>query len=208
VYNTDVLTNCWHVMFRRGYVYLELSNLSGGLYNIRPCTFYPNQEAPFFLNISSTCPASVSAVSWLPDSLSDFSAVNLLLLCSLCCVLLFIGHCFLCLAVWNVIFLVFRHRTNFPRLCFIYLFSVLWHCWLSGRKGIRPVTTEWWGTGVVICLERGANDLHMVQLMSLPPHHFLLHSNPTFLMLMTMIGVNGWMFLVVPAHPGCPGQNP
>jgi len=27
---------------------------------------------------------------------------------------------------------------------------------------------------MVIRLERGANDLHMVQLMPLPPHHFLL----------------------------------
>jgi len=27
---------------------------------------------------------------------------------------------------------------------------------------------------MVICLERGANDLHMVQLMSLPPYHLLL----------------------------------
>ena len=31
---------------------------------------------------------------------------------------------------------------------------------------------EWWGAGVVICLEQGANDLHMVQLMQLPSHHF------------------------------------
>ena len=45
--------------------------------------------------------------------------------------------------------------------------SVLWHCWLGGRKGIRPVKTEWWGAGVVVCLERGA-DLHMAQLMPLP----------------------------------------
>ena len=46
--------------------------------------------------------------------------------------------------------------------------SVLWHCWLGGRKGIRPVKkTEWWGAGVVICLEQGA-DLHMAQLMPLP----------------------------------------
>ena len=22
--------------------------------------------------------------------------------------------------------------------------SVLWHCWLGGRKGVRPVKTEWW----------------------------------------------------------------
>jgi len=29
--------------------------------------------------------------------------------------------------------------------------------------------TEWWGAGVVICLERGA-DLHIAQLMSLPGH--------------------------------------
>ena len=45
--------------------------------------------------------------------------------------------------------------------------SVLWCCWLGGRKGIRPVKTEWWGAGMVICLERGA-DLHMAQLMPLP----------------------------------------
>jgi len=43
--------------------------------------------------------------------------------------------------------------------------SVLWCCWLGGKKGIRPVKTEWWGTGAVFCLEPGANDLHMVQLM-------------------------------------------
>jgi len=34
---------------------------------------------------------------------------------------------------------------------------------LGGRKGIRPVKNwEWWGAGVVVCLERGA-DLHMAQ---------------------------------------------
>ena len=33
--------------------------------------------------------------------------------------------------------------------------------------GIRPVKTEWWGAGVVICMKRGA-DLHMAQLMPLP----------------------------------------
>ena len=36
------------------------------------------------------------------------------------------------------------------------------------RKGVRPVKNfEWWGAGVVICLERGA-DVHMAQLMPLP----------------------------------------
>jgi len=29
---------------------------------------------------------------------------------------------------------------------------------------------------MVICLERGVNDLHMVQLMPLPPHHLLLQN--------------------------------
>jgi len=38
---------------------------------------------------------------------------------------------------------------------------------LGGRKGSRPVKTEWWGAGVVICLEQGA-DLHMAQMMPLP----------------------------------------
>jgi len=27
---------------------------------------------------------------------------------------------------------------------------------------------------MVICLQQGANNLHLVQLMSLPPHHLLL----------------------------------
>jgi len=38
---------------------------------------------------------------------------------------------------------------------------------LSGRKGIWPVKKQWWGAGVVICLEQGA-DLHTAQLMPLP----------------------------------------
>ena len=34
--------------------------------------------------------------------------------------------------------------------CYIYcLPSVLWCCWLGGRKGIWPIKTEWWGAGVV-----------------------------------------------------------
>ena len=45
----------------------------------------------------------------------------------------------------------------------------------------RTAISEWWGVGVVICLERGADCLHMVQLMPLPspkPHHILPHLNP------------------------------
>jgi len=32
-----------------------------------------------------------------------------------------------------------------------------------------------WSAGMVICLEQGANDLHIVQQMPLPSHHLLLH---------------------------------
>jgi len=38
---------------------------------------------------------------------------------------------------------------------------------LGGRKGIQPVKTEWWGTGMVVYLKLDA-DLHMAQLMPLP----------------------------------------
>ena len=72
--------------------------------------------------------------------------------------------------------------------------SVLWRCWLGGRSGIRPVKTEWWGAGVVICLERGA-DLHTVQLMPLP----------LTVSCFSKIQI-GFAFLV-PAYPGSPGQR-
>ena len=69
-------------------------------------------------------------------------------------------HC--CVAPNSVTFCDFLYN------CFSVLVpSVLWRCWLGGRKGIQPVKTEWWGAGVVICLERGA-DLHMAQLTPLP----------------------------------------
>jgi len=54
--------------------------------------------------------------------------------------------------------------------------------------------TEWWGAGMVICLERGV-DLHMAQLMPLP---------------LTVSCVSkvqiGFTFLV-PADPGSPGKR-
>jgi len=31
---------------------------------------------------------------------------------------------------------------------------------------------------VVVCLDQGANDLHIIKLMPLPPHRLLLHWNP------------------------------
>jgi len=75
-----------------------------------------------------------------------------------------------------------------------FVHSVLWRCWLGGRKGIRPVKTEWWGAGVVICMQRGA-DLHMAQLMPLP----------LTVSCFSKIQI-GFTFLV-PAHLGSPGKR-
>jgi len=61
-------------------------------------------------------------------------------------------------------------------------------------KGIRPVKSEWWGAGMVIGLERGA-DLHMAQLMALP----------LTVSCFSKIQI-GFAFLV-PAHPGCSGKR-
>jgi len=67
---------------------------------------------------------------------------------------------------------------------------------LVGRQKGHPARkkTEWWGTGVVICLVRGA-DLHVAQLMPLP----LTVSCSSKIQI-------GFIFLV-PAYPGCPGKE-
>jgi len=67
---------------------------------------------------------------------------------------------------------------------------------LVGRQEGHPACKklEWWDTGVVICLERGA-DLHMAQLMPLPLTVSCFSEIQT-----------GFTFLV-PAHPGSPGQR-
>jgi len=49
----------------------------------------------------------------------------------------------------------------------LFLSLVILHCWFGVRKSIRPV--KWWGVGVVICLKRGTDCLHMVLLMPLHP---------------------------------------
>jgi len=72
---------------------------------------------------------------------------------------------------------------------------VLRRFWLGDRKGIQPVKTEWWGAGVVICLERGA-DLHMAQLMPLP------------LTVTCFSKIQIGFTLLVPAHLGSPGKGP
>jgi len=67
---------------------------------------------------------------------------------------------------------------------------------LVGRQEGHPACkkTEWWGAGVVICLERGA-DLHTAQLM--PP--------PLTVSCFSKIQI-GFAFLV-PADLGSPRQS-
>jgi len=43
--------------------------------------------------------------------------------------------------------------------------------WASGRaSGLQKLSA-----GMFICLKRSADDLHVVQMMPLPPHHLLFH---------------------------------
>ena len=67
---------------------------------------------------------------------------------------------------------------------------------LVGRQEGHPACKklEWWGTGMVICLEQGA-DLHKAQLMPLP----------LTVSWFSKIQI-GFTFLV-PAHPGSPGKR-
>ena len=74
------------------------------------------------------------------------------------------------------------------------MLSVLWRCWLGGRKGIRPVKNWVVGCWRGYCLERGAY-LHMAQLMPLP----------LTVSCFSKIQI-GFTFLV-PAHLGIPGKR-
>jgi len=67
---------------------------------------------------------------------------------------------------------------------------------LVGRQEGHPACKklEWWGAGMVICLEPDA-DLHTAQLMPLPLN----------VSCFSKIQI-GFTFLV-PAHPGSPGQR-
>jgi len=82
-------------------------------------------------------------------------------------------------------FYVIRHVSAFSALTL-----------LVGRQEGHPACKklDWWGTGMVICLERDA-DLHMAQLMP------LLFTVSCF----SKIQI-GFTFLVQ-AHPGSPGKR-
>ena len=85
-------------------------------------------------------------------------------------------------------------------LCFILWFIIKILCafsaltLLAGRQEGHPACKKWWGAGVVICLERGA-DLHMSHLMP-PPLTVSCFSKIQF----------GFTFLVL-AHPGSHGKR-
>ena len=82
--------------------------------------------------------------------------------------------------LYNFFALLYVHNSYY--CCYYYYY----YCFICNK---------WWGTGVVICLERGA-DLHMAQLMPLP----LTVSCSNKIQI-------GFTFLV-PAHPGSPGKGP
>jgi len=68
---------------------------------------------------------------------------------------------------------------------------------LVGRQEGHPAckkTYEWWGAGMVICLERDA-DLHMAQLMPLP------------LTVSCFSEIQIGFTFFIPAHPGSPGKR-
>ena len=65
--------------------------------------------------------------------------------------------------------------------------------WAAGRAPACK-KLEWWGTGMVICLERGA-DLHMARLMPLP------------LTVCCLSKIQIGFTILVPAHPGSPGKR-
>ena len=71
---------------------------------------------------------------------------------------------------------------------------MLLRCWLGGRKGSRPIKNAWWGDGVVICLELGA-DLHIAQLMPLP------------LTVSCFSKIKIGLDFLIPAQTGSPGKG-
>ena len=68
-------------------------------------------------------------------------------------------------------------------------------CILYYQAFIFIVCIQWWGAGMAVCLERSA-DLHVIQLMPLP------------LTVSCFSKIQIRFTLLVPAHPGSPGQRP
>jgi len=73
--------------------------------------------------------------------------------------------------------------------------SVLWGCWMGGRKGIRPVKTESWGTAWLSVW----NEVQMICIWFCWCHCHPIISCSSKIQI-------GLTFLV-PAYPGCPGKK-
>jgi len=90
-----------------------------------------------------------------------------------------------------------RTHTGILLLTFVLYFvyfvpSVLWYCWLVGRKSTQPIKIEWWGAGMVICLERSTYVLHMIHLKPI---------------ISCFIKVQNCFAFLVLAFTGCPGKD-
>jgi len=77
-------------------------------------------------------------------------------------------------------------------ICFAFNALTLLVGWQEGHPARKK--TQWWGAGMVICLERGA-DLHMAQLMLLS------------LTVSCFCKIQIGFTFMVPAHLGSPGQR-
>ena len=87
-------------------------------------------------------------------------------------------------------------QTYIHRYLSVYIIAFSALTLLVGQQEGHPACKklEWWGAGLITCLERGA-DLHMAQLMPLP----------LTVSCFSKIQI-GFTFLV-PAYPGSPGQR-
>ena len=118
------------------------------------------------------------------------------------------GHRQCCISISQLLVYYQPHCCHIPRhrrsvtthSCFLATSSTVSSAFsaltlLVGRQEGHPACkkTEWWGAGMVICLEQGT-DLHVVQLMPLPLTIFCFSEIQI-----------GFAFLVL-AHPGSPGR--
>jgi len=106
--------------------------------------------------------------------------------------------CFLCFKTFRSMYYFWDHSVTLAfiqQFCVLLLHSVVWHCWFGGRKGIRLVKTEWWGTVMVIYQERDVNDCIWSSWY---------HCHPIISCFSKI--QNGSAFLLL-AYPGCPGKK-
>jgi len=118
-------------------------------------------------------------------------------------------------------FRIFITKNYSNRFIFAFSASML----LGGRKGIRPVKTEWSGAGMVVCLERGA--FHAIGWQEGHPAcknwvvgcwHGRLSgarcrlaygpANATVTRCLLLQWNPDWFYLLVPVHLGSTGQGP